>query len=61
MSGSATYKATTSAEEEIGIIIQQTGESVKSEAVDSQRYGGRENRLLIESDPVGVMVIGHED
>jgi hypothetical protein len=34
MSGSTTYKATTGTEEEVGVIIQQMGESVKRQAID---------------------------
>jgi hypothetical protein len=57
MSGSATYKATTCAEEEVSIVVQQTGESIKSKAVDGQGYGSREDRLFIKRNPMGVMVI----
>jgi hypothetical protein len=35
------YKAMTSAEEKVGIIIQQMGER------DSQGHGGRESQLLV--------------
>jgi hypothetical protein len=35
MSGSLAHKAATSAEEEVGVCIRQTRESIKSIAVDS--------------------------
>jgi hypothetical protein len=51
------YLPTTSTEEKIHIIIKQTGESIKSKAIDSQRDRSREGQIFIESDSVGVVVI----
>jgi hypothetical protein len=45
-----TDKATTSAEEQVGIMIIQTGESIKHKAVYGDMDGGREQRTLIEAD-----------
>jgi hypothetical protein len=52
-------KAVTGAEEQIHIVIRQTEKGIKGEAVDSHRYGSREERALMKLHPVGVVVIGH--
>jgi hypothetical protein len=40
-------------------MIIQTGESIKCEAVYRHINGGREQRTLVEADPMDVMVIRH--
>jgi hypothetical protein len=40
-------------------VIIQTGESIKYEAVYWHVNGGREQRTLVEADPMDVMVIRH--
>jgi hypothetical protein len=40
-------------------VIIQTGESIKREAVYGDVNGGREQRTLVEADPMNVMVIQH--
>jgi hypothetical protein len=52
-----TNKATTGTEEKVGIVIIQTGESIKRETVYGHVNGGREQRSLVERDPVDVMII----
>jgi hypothetical protein len=38
-------------------VIIQTGESIKREAVYQHVNGGREQRMLVEADPMDIMVI----
>jgi hypothetical protein len=59
MKGSTTYKATTSAEEKVGIVRRKMGEGIKGEAVHSNGDRSREHRTLIESKPMGIVVIRH--
>jgi hypothetical protein len=59
MNSCVTYEATTSTEEEVGIIGRETRKSIKSETVDSHGDRSREYRALVESNPVGMMVIRH--
>jgi hypothetical protein len=46
-------------EEQVGIVNIQMGESIKRKAVYGDVDGGREQRTLIEADPMDVVVIGH--
>jgi hypothetical protein len=55
MSSEMANKATAQAEEQIGVVLRQMGESVESKTV----HGGREKRSLVKGNPVGMMVIGH--
>jgi hypothetical protein len=59
MKSHVTYKAMTSTEEEFGIVRREMRKSTKGETVNS--YGDRsgEYRTLVESNPMGIMVIGH--
>jgi hypothetical protein len=58
MSGKVANEATTSDEEQIHIVIRRMGKSIKSEAINSHKYGSREAGLFIKLHPVGVVVIG---
>jgi hypothetical protein len=53
-------KATSSAEEQIGIVWQKTRQSIEREAVDRNKDGIGENRAFLERDPVGVMEVRHD-
>jgi hypothetical protein len=59
MEGMVAHKATTSGKEQVGIVFVQSGKSVKSDAIDFYKNGGREARLVEEFDPVRVVVIKH--
>jgi hypothetical protein len=59
MEGSMTHKKTTCTEEEISIVWRESRQCVKGMAIDSNRYGCRKDGTLMESEPVGVMVISH--
>jgi hypothetical protein len=58
MSGKMTNETVTSDEEQIHVIIRETGESIKSEAVHWHEHGGRETRMFIELYPMGVVIVG---
>jgi hypothetical protein len=57
MSLGVTNKATTSAEEEICVMVMQTGESIRHNTVHGYEDGEGEQRLFVERDPVDAMVI----
>jgi hypothetical protein len=57
MESSAAYKASTHTEEQIGVVQGESRQSIKSEVVNSNQYWSREDGALIESKPVGVMVV----
>jgi hypothetical protein len=59
MEGGTTDEATTSTEEEVSVVRRETGESIKGEAVHSNRDGIGEHGALIESKPMGIVVIEH--
>jgi hypothetical protein len=57
MSIKVTDEASTRTEEEVGVVIIQMREGIKHEAVHGHVHGGREQRTLVEADPMDVMVI----
>jgi hypothetical protein len=57
MSSKMTNKATTGDEEQIRVVIRQTGKSIESEAINGHKYGSREAGSFIKLHPVGVVVI----
>jgi hypothetical protein len=57
MSHEVADKTSTPTEEEVSVVIIQTRESIKCEAVNVD--GGRKQRMLIKADPMDVMVIQH--
>jgi hypothetical protein len=57
MSLDMTDEVATRTEEEIGIVVMKTGESIKCETVHGHEDGGGEQRLLVEGNPVDAMVI----
>jgi hypothetical protein len=57
MSLDMTDEAATRTEEEVSVVVMQTGESIKCEKVHRHKDGGREQRSLVEGDPVDAMVI----
>jgi hypothetical protein len=59
MESGTTDKATTSTKEEVSVVRRETGEGVKGEAVHSNRDRIGEHRTLVESEPMGIVVIGH--
>jgi hypothetical protein len=59
MESSAAHKTTTHAEGKVSIIQTKLGEGVEGETVNSDRDRSREHGTLIESEPVGMVVIGH--
>jgi hypothetical protein len=59
MNSGATHKATTHAEENVSIVWRKPGEGVEGETLDGNGNRSREHRTLIESEPVGMVVIGH--
>jgi hypothetical protein len=60
MSSEMADEATTRTEEEIGIFIRQTGQSIKGEAIHGHINGGREERSFIKTDPMNIVVIRHD-
>jgi hypothetical protein len=50
-------KASTRAEEQVGIMIVQMRQGVKRKAVHGHVDGSGEQRMFIEADPMNVMVI----
>jgi hypothetical protein len=59
MEGGMTDEAMTSTEDEVSVVRREMGESIKGEAVHSNRDGIGEHGALIESKPMGIVVIGH--
>jgi hypothetical protein len=59
MKSGATHKAMTHAEEKVGIVRRKLGEGVEGETVNGNRDRSGEYRMLIESKPVGLLVIRH--
>jgi hypothetical protein len=59
MGSKVTNEATTRAEEQIGVVVRQTGKGVKCETVHRHIDGGRKERLLVESNLVDMVVIRH--
>jgi hypothetical protein len=59
MMGMMANKAATSSKEQIGIMLIQSGKSIKGSAIDFDKDGGGEVRLVEELNPVRVVVIGH--
>jgi hypothetical protein len=59
MEGSAAHKATTCAEEKVGVVRRTSGKGVEGETVNSSRDRDREHGTFIESEPVGTVVIRH--
>jgi hypothetical protein len=59
MSREVTDKASTRAEEQVGIVIVQTRKGVEREAIHGHKDGNGEQRTFIEADPMDVVVIGH--
>jgi hypothetical protein len=59
MKSGMTYKATTSAEEKIGVIRRGMGESIKGKTVYGNGNGSGEYRTLIESEPISIVAIRH--
>jgi hypothetical protein len=59
MKSGMAHEAMTSAEEKIGVIRRKTRESIEDETVHSNGVRGGEHRTIIESEPVGIMVIRH--
>jgi hypothetical protein len=54
-----TDKAVARTEEQVSVVIIQMGEGIKREAVYRHVNGCREQRMLVEADPMDVMVIRH--
>jgi hypothetical protein len=52
-------KAVVRGKEQIGIGARQTGECIKSNAIDSYEDRGGKARLREELNPVDVMKVGH--
>jgi hypothetical protein len=59
MKSGTTYKATTSAEEKISVVRRKMRECVEGETVYSNGDRIGEHRTLVESIPMGIVVIGH--
>jgi hypothetical protein len=59
MEGVVAHKAMTSSAEQVGIVFVQSGERVKSGAIDFYKDGSREARLVEEFNPVRIVVIKH--
>jgi hypothetical protein len=55
-----TDEATTSNEEQIRIVLRQSGEGVEGDTINSHENWSREAGMLIEFNPVGVMINGHD-
>jgi hypothetical protein len=60
MKSSMANKATSSTEEQIGVIWQKTRQSIERKAINGNKDGIGEDRAFIERDPVGVMEVGHD-
>jgi hypothetical protein len=60
MKSSTANKATSSTEEQIGVIWQKTRKSIECKAINHNIDGIRENGAFIERDPVGVMEVRHD-
>jgi hypothetical protein len=59
MKGGMTDEATTSTKEEVSIVRQEMRKDVKGEAVHSNRDRIRKHGTLVESKPMGIVVIRH--
>jgi hypothetical protein len=59
MESGTTDEAMTSTEEEVSVVRRETRESIKSEAVHGNGDRIGEHRTLIESEPMGIVVIRH--
>jgi hypothetical protein len=59
MSGEVADETTTCAEEEISIMIVETGEGIEREAIHGHIDRGREERALVKTDLVDIVVIRH--
>jgi hypothetical protein len=57
MSGTVTDEATTCNEEQICIMLRQSGKSVEGDTINSHEDQSRETRPLIEFNPVGVVIV----
>jgi hypothetical protein len=60
MKGSMTDEATTSTEEEVSVIRRETRKGVKGEAIYSDGNGIGEHGTLVESEPMGIVVIRYQ-
>jgi hypothetical protein len=60
MNSEMANEATTGTEEEVGIFVGQTGQSVECKTVHGHVDGGRKESSFIKVDPVDVVVIGHD-
>jgi hypothetical protein len=59
VSGKVADETTTRAEEEISVMIIETGESIEHKAVHRHVNWSREETVLVKANPVDVVVIGH--
>jgi hypothetical protein len=59
MEGMVAHKATTSSEEQVGIVFVQSRKGIKSGTIDFYENGVREARHVEEFNTVRVMVIKH--
>jgi hypothetical protein len=55
-----TDEAMVSQEEEISVVVLQTGKSIERNTVQRHKDRGREQRLFVEGNPVDTMVIRHD-
>jgi hypothetical protein len=60
MQSEVANEAMTRTEEEVGIMIRQTRQSVERETIHGHIDGSGEEGLFIKANPVDVMVIGHD-
>jgi hypothetical protein len=57
MKGIVTNEAPTRGEEQVGVMIRQTGKGIKGSAVDGHKDGRGEARTMIKLDPMSIVVI----
>jgi hypothetical protein len=59
MKSMMTDEALTCGEEQVGVMIRQTGKGVKGDVVNCHKDGGREAGMSIKHDPMSIVVIRH--
>jgi hypothetical protein len=57
MKGMVANEALTRGEEQVGVVIRQTGKNVKGNTIDSHKDGSGEARMTIELYPMSIVVI----
>jgi hypothetical protein len=60
MSGIVTDEAMTCNKEQIRVVLRQSGKGVKGDTINGHEDQSRETRLVIELNPVGVVIVKHD-